>query len=102
MAEGRHLVVPARLYVAVFLALLVLTLITVWASGRDFGSFNTVVALTIAAIKALLVISFFMHVRWSGKLIVLVVASGFVWLAFLILITMSDYISRGWSLITGS
>ena len=101
MSEGQHVVVPTRLYVGVFLALMLLTFVTVWASGHDFGPFNTVAALTIAAIKALLVITFFMHARWSGKLIVLVVASGFVWLGFLILVTMSDYLSRGWSLITG-
>ena len=46
-------------------------------------------------------IAFFMHVRWAGKLVVLVVGSGFVWLCFLLLFTFSDYLSRGWSLITG-
>jgi cytochrome c oxidase subunit IV len=95
-----HVVSPG-LYVSVFLTLLALTFISVWAAGHDFGPFNTVVALTIAAIKALLVITFFMHVRWSGKLVVLVVASGFVWLGFLLLFTFSDYISRGWSLVAG-
>jgi cytochrome c oxidase subunit 4 len=90
-----------RLYVGVFLALMVLTAATVWVATVDLGAFNNVVALTIAFTKALLVIAFFMHVRWAGKLVVLVVGSGFVWLCFLLLFTFSDYLSRGWSLITG-
>jgi len=90
-----------KLYVAVFLALMVLTAVTVEAARHDFGMLNNVVPLTIAFAKALLVIAFFMHVRWAGKLVVLVVASGFVWLCFLLLFIFSDYLSRGLSLIAG-
>jgi cytochrome c oxidase subunit 4 len=95
-----HLVSPT-FYVGVFAALLVLTLLTVWASGHDFGIFNTVVALGIACTKAMLVILFFMHARWSGKLTAIVICSGILFLAFLIGITLSDYLSRDWSLVTG-
>jgi cytochrome c oxidase subunit 4 len=90
-----------RLYVGVFLALLVLTGLTVEAARHDFGAFNNVVALTIAFTKAILVIAFFMHVRWAGKLVVLVVASGFVFMGILFFFTMSDYVSRPWSLVAG-
>jgi len=90
-----------KLYVGVFLALMVLTFATVWVATINLGPFNNVVALTIAFTKALLVIAFFMHVRWAGKLVVLVVGSGFVWLCFLLLFTFSDYLSRAWSLISG-
>ena len=58
-------------------------------------------ALTIAFTKALLVIAFFMHVRWAGKLVVLVVGSGFVFLGILFLFTMADYVSRSWPLVAG-
>lgn len=92
-----HVVSP-KLYIAVFAALLFLTLTTVWAAGQDFGAYNTVVALGIAIAKATLVILFFMHVRWAGKLVQLFVASGFIWLVILIAITLADYVSRGWSL----
>jgi cytochrome c oxidase subunit IV len=99
-----------KLYVLVFLALMVLTAATVFAATVDIdkalygssGPLNTVVALTIAFTKALLVIAFFMHVRWAGKLVVLVVGSGFVWLCFLLLFTFADYLSRAWSLGIGS
>jgi cytochrome c oxidase subunit 4 len=92
-----HVVSP-KLYIAIFLALMVLTGVTVWAAGQDFGAYNTAVAVGIAVTKATLVILFFMHVRWAGKLVQLFVASGFIWLAILIAITLADYVSRGWSL----
>jgi len=95
-----HVVSPA-LYVGVFAALMVLTFLTVWASGRDFSAFNTAIALGIACTKAMLVILFFMHARWSGKLTAIVICSGILFLSFLIGITLSDYLSRDWSLITG-
>jgi cytochrome c oxidase subunit 4 len=90
-----------KLYLGVFLALLVLTFVTVEAARHDFGALNNVVALTIAFTKALLVIAFFMHVRWAGKLVVLVVGSGFVFLGILFLFTMADYVSRSWPLVAG-
>ena len=62
----------------------------------DLGALNTPVALTIAVLKALLVILFFMHVKDSPRLTWLVVASGFVWLGIMIALTLSDYLSRGW------
>jgi cytochrome c oxidase subunit 4 len=100
-------VVPVRTYVAVFVALLILTLGTVAAARVDLGEpevggfripVNVIVALSIACLKAVLVILFFMHVKYSGHLVQLVVASAFVWLFILIAITMSDYLSRGWLL----
>jgi len=62
----------------------------------DLGFMNNVMMLTIACIKALLVILFFMHVRWSTRLTWVVAASGFFWLLIMFTITMSDYLSRGW------
>ena len=94
MAE--HHVVSWRLYVGIFAALAALTAITVYAAGVDFGPFNTVIALGIASLKATLVIMFFMHLRWSSRLTTLFLFSGFVFLAILILLTVSDYISRPW------
>ena len=75
---------------------MVLTALTVAASHVDLGRYNVVVALTIAVIKALLVILYFMHVRYSSRLTVVVLATGFFWLAVLIVLTMSDVVSRGW------
>jgi cytochrome c oxidase subunit 4 len=84
------------MYYAVFAALLVGTGLTVAVAFVDLGALNNVLMLGIAMTKALLVILFFMHVRWSSRLTWVVAASGFVWLLILFGITMSDYLTRGW------
>ena len=89
-------VAPKSLYYGVFLALLVGTALTVAVAFLDLGAMNNVVMLTIACVKALLVILFFMHVRWSSRLTWMVVASGFFWLLILFGLTMQDYFTRGW------
>ena|SRR5438477_71443 len=85
-----------RTYTLVFLALLALTAITTAVAYVDLGPFSVVVALTIAVIKMLLVALFFMHLRHSSILTRIVVSGGLLWLAILIGLSMSDFISRGW------
>ena len=92
MAE--HVSSP-RMYVAVFGALIVLTILTWGVALVDLGPMNDVVALTIAVAKAVLVVLFFMHVRWSTRLTKLTVVAGFLWLAILLFVTMGDYLTRG-------
>lgn len=88
-------ITSVRTYFLVFAALMVLTAITVWVAFQDFGPWNDVVALTIAVIKASLVVLFFMHIYYSARLSKLVVVSGLLWLFILIGLTLSDYLSRG-------
>src|SRR3954469_17683516 len=88
-------VAPKSMYNAVFAALIVGTALTVMVAFIDLGAMNNVLMLGIACTKALLVILFFMHVRWSTRLTWLVVASGFFWLLILFGITMTDYYTRG-------
>jgi cytochrome c oxidase subunit 4 len=85
-----------RLYVAVFAALVVLTIATVGVSYVDLGPLSVVVALAIAFTKALLVVLFFMHLRESPGLIWVVAGGGLFWLGILIALTMSDVATRGW------
>jgi cytochrome c oxidase subunit 4 len=89
-------VAPKTLYYAVFAALIVGTGLTVAAAFVDLGAMNNVIMLTIACVKAALVVLFFMHVRWGTRLTWVVVASGFFWLLIMFGLTMTDYISRGW------
>ena len=89
-------VAPKSMYYGVFLALLVGTGLTVLAAFFDMGAMNNVVMLAIASAKAMLVVLFFMHVRWGTRLTWVVVASGFFWLLILFGLTMTDYVSRGW------
>lgn len=89
-------IVPRTTYFSVFAALLVGTAITVFAANINFGKMNDVIAMTIAVTKMLLVLLFFMHVRYSSRLIWVIVASMFFWLLILLLLTLTDYTSRGW------
>lgn len=90
-----------KLYGGVFVALLVLTFVTVWAALHDFGSLNTPIALGIASLKASLVILYFMHVRWSSKLTWIYAGAGFLFLAILLGFTLSDYVTREWMQVYG-
>jgi cytochrome c oxidase subunit IV len=94
-SQSQH-VVPVKVYVAVFVTLLVMTAATTAISGIDLGPWNTVVALGIAVFKASLVVLFFMHARYSPRLTHMVILAGLFWLALLLLITFSDFASRGW------
>ena len=86
-------VVPIATYLLVFGALILGTVLTVYAAGKDFGAFNTPVALGIAVTKATLVVLFFMHVKYSPRLTQLVVGVAFAFLALLIGGIVNDYYS---------
>ena len=90
-------IVSKKVYFLIFAALMVLTILTVVAANYDLGSekINTVVALAIAVTKAMLVVLYFMHVRYSSRLTWVVVAGGFLWLVIMVGLTLSDYLSRG-------
>jgi cytochrome c oxidase subunit IV len=83
-------------YLGVFAALMILTALTVWAAFLHLGVWNTPVALAVAVTKALLVAWIFMHLRDSPRLTIFAVMASVLWLAFLILITVSDYVTRPW------
>ncbi len=89
-------VVPLPIYFAVFAALLVLTGVTTAIAFVDLGRMNVFVALTIAVVKASLVLLYFMHLRYSSRLTPLMVGIAFFWLGIMIVLTMSDIVSRGW------
>jgi cytochrome c oxidase subunit IV len=92
---GTH-VSSIRLYVAIFLALMVGTALTVWAAFQNLGPLNNVVMLTIAVVKATLVVMYFMHVRYSTRLATMTIVAGVFFLLILFSLTMADYVSRGW------
>ena len=92
---SEHIVSKATYY-RTFGALLLLTALTTGVAFINLHSLNIVVALLIAGLKAGLVITFFMHIKYSTKLTKMWVAVGFIWFIILIGITMTDYLSRGW------
>jgi len=90
-------IVPVRVYLEIFAALMLGTAITIWAGLQDFpGPLNVIIALTIAVIKATLVVLYFMHVRYSSRLIWVIFASALFWMGILFALTLSDYWTRSW------
>ena len=90
-------IVPVRIYLTIFGALLLGTGLTVVAAFVDFPwQFNTIVALTIAVAKATLVVLYFMHVRYSPRLVWLIVGAALFWMAIMFSLTFSDYFTRNW------
>ncbi len=87
--------VSVRVYVTIFLVLVVGTILTVLAAFADFpGKLNTIIALTIATAKATFVVLYFMHVRYSARLVWVIVGSALFWMGILFAFTFSDYLTR--------
>ena len=89
-------ILPTRVYYTVFGILMLCTALTVQIAFLDLGPLNTVAALAIAVFKAVLVVLFFMHVKYSSRLTWAVVIGSVFWLVILIALTMGDYLTRGW------
>ena len=89
-----HAIVPVGIYVMIFTLLMVLTGLTVFAAYQDLGPWSTAVALTIAVTKTLLVVLYFMHVRYSSRLVAVFAMAGVVWLITLIGYTLTDFLTR--------
>ncbi len=83
-----------KIYYFVFVALLILTVATWQIAYIDLGRWNTVVMLLIAILKAGLVATFFMHLRWSHSMMRLVLFAALFWLAILITLTVGDVFTR--------
>ena len=88
-------IVSVRVYITIFLVLLAGTALTVWAAFVDFPyGLNTLIAMTIAVTKATFVVLYFMHVRYSSRLIWVIVGSALFWIAILFAFTFADYFTR--------
>jgi cytochrome c oxidase subunit 4 len=93
-SSGHH-VASAALFSRVLITLLVLTFITVAASRFNFGGANLIIAMAIAAVKASLVIAFFMHLLWDTAMNKIVFLSSFLFLSLLLTFTLADLVTRG-------
>jgi cytochrome c oxidase subunit 4 len=95
-AHDKHHVVPTKIYYAIFATLIVLTAVTVGVAYIDLGRLNTVAALAIACFKAMIVVLYFMHVKYSTRLIKLTVIAGLYWMGIIFALTLGDYLTRAW------
>ena len=88
-------ILPGKMYYGIWIALLILTAVTAGVSFIDLGPFNTIVALVIATFKALLVVLFFMHVKYTGeKQTKTVIIAAIFWLLLLLGLSLADYTTR--------
>lgn len=90
-----HHIVPVKVYVAVFVGLLILMSATVAAAYVNLGLLNNLVMLGIAIAKSVLIVLYFMHLRYSSRLTWVIAGAGFLFLAILIGGTLHDYLTRG-------
>ncbi len=81
--ENHHIIGYGTL-AGVWLALLVLTALTVLVTRFDLGGYKVLAALTIASLKAGLVIAFFMHMKYEGRIL--------RWMLFVTLVTLAIFI----------
>lgn len=84
-----------RAYIVVWVSLLILTLTTTGVAFIDLGGqWNALTAVAIAVVKTVLVVLYFMHLRYSSRLTWIFAGAGFFWLVILITLTMSDVLTR--------
>jgi cytochrome c oxidase subunit IV len=98
----REHIVPRKTYFVIWAALMALMVLTAFLSTVNLGDWSTVLALFIAAVKALLVLLFFMHLRYEDyKLTAVVFFAGLFWLGIMFVLSLTDYLTRGISGIPG-
>lgn len=91
-----HHIISVRTYFIVYVALMLLLVATVGAAGLPLGSLHLPVAMTIAVIKAVLIVLIFMHVYYSSSLVKISSVSSLLWVALLLSFLLADYFARGW------
>jgi cytochrome c oxidase subunit IV len=99
MSEANHQehhIVSPKTYLVILASLLVGTAATIGASYIDMGELNPIIAIAIACAKAVLVVLFFMHVKYSSKLTKLTVGAGIFTFLILVGMTLADYFTRAW------
>ncbi len=94
MAIGGHQVLPMKLYINVFIVLLIFTAITVLVAQFDFGIMNGVVAMAVASVKAVLVALYFMHLKYDDKSNAVCLIGAFFFLIVMFIFIALDVGSR--------
>ena len=94
-------ILPLRTYFLIFASLLGLLLLTVGAAYVDLGRFNHLTAMAIATLKAVLILLYFMHVKFSSKLTWIFSGAAFFWLFIFFALGFNDYLTRDWLPIPG-
>jgi cytochrome c oxidase subunit IV len=91
--ETKH-ITPNSVYLWVLIGLLVLTALTVTVTWIDLSAFTVLVALVIATVKATIVLTYFMHLKYESRLFRVFVVMVLAIYTLVILGTFVDYLAR--------
>jgi len=94
-SHGDHHIIPTRTYWIVIAWLMVLLIVTLGAAMADLGALNLPIAMAIAVVKAVLVVLYFMHVKFSTRLVKFFAMAALIWLLIMFVLTLQDYLFRG-------
>lgn len=99
---SQHHIVTPKTYVTILIGLLVLMALTIGAANVHVGPadqhvYNLLIALAIAFSKMMLILMFFMHVKYGSKLTAVFATGGFFWLVIFFTLLFCDYFTRYWS-----
>ena|SRR5438874_9993252 len=92
-AQSHH-IIPPIVYARVFGVLMLLMILTCAIAALDLGFLNTLIALTIAVTKATFIVLYFMHIKFSSKLVKTFAVAALFWLSILFVLTLQDYFTR--------
>jgi cytochrome c oxidase subunit 4 len=87
-------ITPYRTHAWVLITLLVLTFITITVTWIDLSAFTVAIALLIASVKAYIVLTYFMHLKFESSLFRVFVVMVLAIYVLVILFTLSDYLMR--------
>ncbi len=93
-SDGKHHIIPLKVYFQVITILIFLTIVTVAASRVDFGAMNTVIAMAIASVKAGFVLAIFMHLKYDDRLYLVTFGTGMFFLTVFYFFSWMDIYTR--------
>ena len=92
--DEKHHIVPYRTFLLVLLVLLVFTFISIGVTNYNLGPVTVLVALLLATVKTILVLTYFMHLKYDVKMFGILVAAVMAVIGVVIFITFLDYLFR--------
>ena len=94
MSDEKTHIVPFKVQIAVLIALLLLTVVTITVTRLEFGALNTLVAMLIAGAKAVIVLAWYMHLKYEKSLLPVLVAGVIIIFLLVLFVTFFDYSYR--------
>ena len=92
--EEKHHIVPYRTFLLVLAALLVFTFISIGVTSYNLGPLTVVTALVLASLKTVLVLSYFMHLKFDVRMFAILVTAVLILIGVVIFVTFLDYLYR--------